>query len=148
MSVLKKFLAASVLLSCATALPGAAIAEKFSTEGKAVLIAASAAPFSAGTLNRQENIPASYGPFKARSAGIGVYRGRMNVAQSDLSDHIFVVIRTQSDKNHRFGWIRAFVNNKLIATEASIRDNKIIQDVTKELKAGDVQLAVMGTAMP
>ncbi|GEM_PF-6237985 len=93
-------------------------------------------------------IPATFGPFKAQSTSIGVYKARLNLLPSDLNERLYVVVRTQSDKSHRFGWVRAFVNNQLVATEAELHGTGIVKNITKSLKAGEVQLSVMGAAYP
>ncbi len=104
--------------------------------------------FKLGNLTESSSIPGTFGPFSSRSAGVGIYRGRLKVEPDDLKDNKFLVVRTQNDKDHKFGWIRCFVGNQLVANESSIKENRIVQDVTRFLKPTDSVVTVMGSAYP
>ena len=121
----------------------------FGAAAVAEVPATSRAGFQLGNLLEAAPIPGTFGPFNSRTAGVGIYRGRLRVTADDLKgDNKFLVIRMQSDKTHRFGWIRGFIGNQLVATEAQQKENRIVEDVTKFLKPGDSVITLMGSAYP
>lgn len=115
---------------------------------KSTATQAKSTEFQLGNLTDSTTIPGTFGPFSARTSAVGIYRGRLQVNSDDLSDNKFLVVRVQNDKTHRFGWIRCFVGNQLVANEGSIKDNRIVADISRQLKPGDVTVTLMGMAYP
>lgn len=104
--------------------------------------------FQLGNLNEPTSIPSTFGPFTSRSTGVGIYRGMLRVQASDITEKMYLVVRVQNDKDHRFGWLRCFVGNQLVANESSLKDNRIVEDVSRWLKPGDTLVTIMGSAYP
>lgn len=105
----------------------------------------SSAQFNLGDLSKASGVPSNFS-FKSQSTAVGVYRARLSVKAEDLKKPLYLVVRTQSDATHRFGWVRAFVNSDLVATEAKMYNGRLTVDITKNLKAGDVRLTIQGAA--
>ncbi|MBX9685426.1 MAG: IPT/TIG domain-containing protein [Candidatus Obscuribacterales bacterium] len=102
-----------------------------------------------GDMTHAAQIPCGFGPFKAKSSNIGVYRGRVQVFKDDLKGQpLYLVVRIHEDKNHSFGWLRAYVNKQLVATEADLKESRIVAELTKVLAPGYADISIMGAAYP
>ena len=138
MNWLKERSIVSLLTACATF---------FSVASEAKAVNANASDTCKSAIQTTSELPASFGPYKASSTKVTSYSGRVKVSASELKgEKLFLVIRMQEDKTHGFGWVRAYVNGQLVATEAQKKEGRIVAEVSQVLHVGDCQVSVMGAA--